>query len=200
MIESIEYWDLIIFCSRNGVQHFLGRMWETGHDLRLLKHVSIATVGSKTADALGEFYLRPDVVPPEFHAESLANELRDNVDGKRVLIIRASRGRDVLADSLSASGAEVHQLVGYSHRDTTEVDADILKLAHAGEIDWITVTSSESANCLNRLFGSAMSKMKIASISPVTSETLRELGLSVDAEANPHTMLSLVDSIAKVTR
>lgn len=196
-IETLESWDFIVFCSRNGVQHFLGRIWDTGHDLRRLAGVSIAAVGSKTASALGEFHLRADWVPPEFHAESLASELSGKVDGKRVLIIRASRGRDLLADALTAAGADVHQIVGYQHRDVTEIDPNILQLAHAGGIDWITVTSSESGKCLNQRFGNAMTKMKIASISPVTSQSLRELGLTVAAEANPHTMLSLVDSIVK---
>ncbi len=149
---------------------------------------------------MGDFHLRPDIVPTDFHAESLADELSHEIDGKRVLIIRASRGRDVLAESLIASGAEVKQVVAYQHGDVAEVDPHILKLAHEGEIDWITITSSESANALNRLFGSAMRQMKIASISPITSESIRQLGLSVAAEADPHTILSLVDSIAKANR
>jgi uroporphyrinogen III methyltransferase/synthase len=199
-IESLESWDMIVFCSRNGVDHFLGRMWATGNDLRRLAKLSIAAVGSKTASALGDFHLRPDIVPVDFHAESLADELSGKVNGKRVLIIRASRGRDLLADALRDSGADVQQLVSYQHRDVVEVDHDIMKQAQAGEIDWITIMSSESANSLHRLFGSDMSKMKIASLSPITSETIRSLGFSIAAEANPHTVLSLVESIAKANR
>lgn len=199
-IESLETFDRIIFCSRNGVQFFLGRLWEQGHDVRRLAGSSIAAVGSATAAALGEFHLRADVIPPNFRAESLTEVLRNQVAGQRVLIVRASRGRDLMADSLAAAGAHVQQIVGYKHSNTTDVDSNILREAQSGGIDWIIITSSESAKTLNGLLGDAMAKMKIASISPVTSQSIRELGLTVTAEANPHTMHALVDSIAKASR
>lgn len=196
-IESIGSYDFVVFCSRNGVHHFLGRMWQTGHDLRTIAKTSIAAVGSKTAMALGEFFVRPDIVPSQFHAESLAQELSNKVRGKRVLIIRASRGRDVLATSLTDAGAEVDELVAYQHNDVQSVDPNIEKMARAGEIDWIVITSGESAKNLYRLFGDAMHQMKIASISPITSESVRQLGLAVAAEADPHTMAGLIDSITR---
>lgn len=199
-IDTLPSIDFLIFCSRNGVRHFLGRIWETGNDLRRLANLSIAVVGKKTAEALGEFQLKADVVPTNYHAESLASELADHVSGKRVLIIRASRGRQTLAESLEASGATVEQVVGYQHRDVVELDPDILKLAEEGEIDWITVTSSESAGNLHRLLGDTMNQMKFASISPITSESLRKLGYRVDAEADPHTMIALVESILKAVQ
>ncbi len=196
-IESIKSYDFVVFCSRNGVHHFLGRMWQTGHDLRTIGEASIAAVGTKTAEALGEFLILPDIVPSEFHAESLAQELSDKARGKRVLIIRASRGRDVLSKTLDDAGAEVHEVVAYQHNDVHDVDPNIEKMARAGEIDWITITSGESAKNLHRLFGDAMHQMKIASISPITSETVRQLGLAVAAEADPHTMAGLIDSITR---
>jgi uroporphyrinogen III methyltransferase/synthase len=200
VIDRIRTWHYLIFCSRNGVHHFLGRMWQRGYDARHLAGVSIGAVGSKTASELEHFQIHPDIVPTEFRAESLAAELAGSIAGKRVLIVRASRGRDVLADSLSQSGAEVRQVIAYQHSDATEVDPDVLELAQQGRIDWITVTSSESANCLNRLFGPAMKQMKIATISPITSESVRELGLTVSAEADPHTVPSLIESIVKASQ
>jgi uroporphyrinogen III methyltransferase/synthase len=40
--------------------------------------------------------------------------------------------------------------------------------------------------------------VKIASIGPITSDTLREYGLPVDAEANPHTTAGIVQAIIDV--
>lgn len=200
VIDRIRTWDHLIFCSRNGVHYFLGRMWERGYDARHLAGVSIGAVGSKTASELERFRIHPDVIPTEFHAESLAAELSGRISGKRVLIVRASRGRDVLADALSRSGAEVRQVIAYQHTDASEVDPHVLELAEEGKIDWITVTSSESAKCLSQLFGPAMKRMKIATISPITSDSIRQLGLSVSAEANPHTIPSLIESIIKASQ
>jgi uroporphyrinogen III methyltransferase/synthase len=173
------------------------RLWETGGELRRLAHLSIVAVGSKTAAALGEFHLRPDFVPEEFSAESLAKALSNRVRGKRVLILRASRGRDLLEQSLREWGADVQQLVCYRHEDASEVDPHVQTLAEAGQIDWVTITSSESAVSLSRLLGSSLAKMKIASLSPVTSDSIRRLGLAVAVEASPYTMEALIDSIKK---
>ena len=66
-----------------------------------------------------------------------------------------------------------------------------------GKIDWITITSSATAESVARMFGDAMNKMKIASLSPVTSETILEMGYQVTAEANPYTIDSLVEAISE---
>jgi len=121
-IRSISDFDYIVFCSHNGVQSFLGRMLDQRKDLRHLAGAKLAVVGEKTAKSLREFHLRADMVPPDFCAESLAETLGESVRGKRVLILRASRGRDVLADALQHSGADVTQLATYKHTDVEQAD------------------------------------------------------------------------------
>jgi len=64
-----------------------------------------------------------------------------------------------------------------------------------GEIDWITVTSSAAAQSLVRLYGEKLKKVRLASISPLTSTVLQELGFELAAEASPHTADGLVDAI-----
>jgi uroporphyrinogen III methyltransferase/synthase len=57
------------------------------------------------------------------------------------------------------------------------------------------VTSSAIARSLVRLFGQSLAKARLASISPVTSQTLRELGFEPAAEATTYTMSGLVAAI-----
>jgi uroporphyrinogen III methyltransferase/synthase len=194
-IDSLDRSDVIVFCSQNGVRYFLSRLIESGKDVRALAEVQIAAVGSKTAQTLNEFHLQADIVPPDFRAESLAKQLAPIAAGKRISIIRASRGHDVLADALASAGAEVAQVAAYRHSDVPQADSEILELAQAGKIDWITVTSSATAESLVKLFGDSLKQSKLASLSPVTSESLRDLGFEVAAEANPYTTESLIDVI-----
>ena len=194
-IHSLADFDAIVFCSRNGVHYFLNRLTELGKDVRALAGIQIAAVGDKTADSLAEFHLRADIVPVDFRAEALADQMASEASGKRILIVRASRGRDVLADTLSAAGARVRQLVAYSHQDVTEADPNIAALAQAGKIDWVTITSSATAESLDRMLGRALQNSKLASLSPVTSKTLRDLGYEVAAEAKPYTIDSLIEAI-----
>lgn len=196
-IESLGDFDYVVFCSHNGVQSFLGRVFDTGKDLRQLSGSKIAVVGEKTALSLAQYHIRADIVPENFRAESLAQTVANEVQGKRVLIVRASRGRDVLAESLSRSGANVTQLTAYQHRDVETLDPLIAEMASAGQIHWITLTSSASAESAARLFGENMNQMKIATLSPVTSSQVRQLGFDVDAEADPYTMDALAECIRK---
>ncbi len=196
-IESLETFDTIVFCSHNGVRNFLHRLFELGFDVRKLSGVQIAVVGSKTARTLGEFHLQADVVPPDFMAESLAKALAPNAKGKRVVVVRASRGRNELADVLAQSGAAVTQIVAYRHCDVADPDASILELAKQGKIDWLTITSSATAKSVAKMLGDAIGQMKIASLSPITSKTIRELGYQVTAEASPYTIESMIQVISR---
>jgi uroporphyrinogen III methyltransferase/synthase len=85
--------------------------------------------------------------------------------------------------------------VTYQSRDVDGADPDVTAALEAGTIDWVTVTSSAIARSLVSLFGRDLQKTRIASISPVTSSTLRELGVSVDAEAQQYTMQGLVEAL-----
>jgi uroporphyrinogen-III synthase len=113
----------------------------------------------------------------------------------RFLLARASRGREVLAERLTAAGAAVDQIVVYSSTDVERADEDVAAAMAAGRIDWVTVTSSAIARSLVALFGDRLRRCKLASISPITSETLRQLGHQPAAEATQYTTEGLVAAI-----
>src|SRR5690606_20639988 len=127
--------------------------------------------------------------------EGLAEELAQDAAGKRFLLIRASRGREVLAETLTAAGGEVEQIICYESRDVTAPALEIAGQLAAGHIDWITVTSSAIARSLVALFGEDLRRAKLVSISPITSATLRELGHEPAAEAETYTMEGLVAAL-----
>jgi uroporphyrinogen III methyltransferase/synthase len=113
----------------------------------------------------------------------------------RLLLARASRGREVLAERLTAAGAAVDQIVVYSSTDVERADEDVAAAMAAGRIDWVTVTSSAIARSLVALFGDRLRRCKLASISPITSEALRQLGHEPAAEATEYTTEGLVAAI-----
>ncbi|MGH7139917.1 MAG: uroporphyrinogen-III synthase, partial [Pirellulales bacterium] len=111
------------------------------------------------------------------------------------LLVRASRGRETLAERLASTGALVEQVVAYQSRDVSSPEADIAEMLREGRIDWITVTSSAIARSLAALFGEDLRRARLASISPVTSETMRECGFQPAAEAEIYTMEGVVEAI-----
>ena len=83
----------------------------------------------------------------------------------------------------------------YESRDVAQPDPVVREALQAGKTDWITVTSSAIARSLAAMFGSDLHKSRLASISPVTSQTLRELGFEPAAEAADYTTNGLVQAI-----
>lgn len=195
-IKRLREFDWLVFSSRNGVHYFFERLLANGYDLRTLAQCKLAAVGPGTADELAKYHLRCDLVPStEYRAEELAKSLAPHAAGKSCLLIRASRGREVLAEMLVAAGAKVEQVVAYQSVDVEAADPDIAKRLAAGEIDLVTVTSSAIARSLHRLFGEKLKQTRLVSISPVTTATLVELGIPPAIEATTYTMGGLVDAI-----
>jgi uroporphyrinogen III methyltransferase/synthase len=198
-LKGLNEYDWIVFSSANGVQAFLERLLQT-HDVRALAGIKLAAIGPGSAVELARYRLRADLIPDEYRAEALAAGLRDEAAaGKRFLLVRASRGREVLAEELTQAGGHVEQVVAYESRDVESADEHVAELLAAGEIDWITVTSSAIARSLVRLFGEDLRKARLASISPVTSATLAELGYRAAAEAQAYTMEGMVAAILAAT-
>lgn len=199
-IARLSDFAWIVFSSANGVRSFCRRVLERGLDLRAFGRSQLAAIGPGTADALREYSLRADLVPEEFRAESLAAALAPGAAGQRFLLVRASRGREILAETLCGAGGFVDQVVAYESRDIEAPLASLAEELAAGQLDWITVTSSAIARSLAKMFGPNLRRAKLASISPITSATLRELGFEPAAEATVYTMLGLVEAIRAVSR
>jgi uroporphyrinogen III methyltransferase/synthase len=194
-ITQLSSFAWIVFSSANGVHAFLDRLLDSGRDVRALGQTQIAAIGPATADALAEYRLRADVMPPEYRAEALADKLVPVTAGEHVLLVRASRGREVLAETLVAAGAAVTQVVAYESRDVATPDPDVAAALKDNRVDWITVTSSAIARSLVKLFGASLARAKLAAISPLTASILEEAGHEPAAVATEYTTAGLIAAI-----
>ena len=195
VIARLDQFDWLVFSSANGVRFFLERLFALGHDLRALGGRRLAAIGPATAEALAEYHLTVDVAPDVYRAETLAEALAPVAKGRRFFLARASRGREVLAEMLTAAGADVEQAVVYSSRDVAQPDATIADALAAGRVDWTTVTSSAIARSLAAMFGDALRKTRLVAISPLTADVLRELGHQPTAVADQYTTEGIVAAL-----
>jgi uroporphyrinogen III methyltransferase/synthase len=205
MLDRLDEFDWLIFTSVNGVSGLMQRLWETGRDVRSLGRAKIATIGPGTADALASYRLRADLMPDEFRAEGLAAALASQVAGRRVLWVRASRGRDVLPAQLAAAGAQLEQVVVYRNLDVAALPEEALALVEAGELEWIALSSPSIARSLHALLTPAARarlghEVRLASISPVTTAAAQEVGLPIAAEAEVYTWGGLFAAIVRAER
>ncbi len=195
VLQALDRYDWIVFSSANGVRFFLDRLEAIRGDMRRLGRTRIAAIGPGTADELSRYHLRADLVPDAFRAEALADALLHETSGQSFLLVRASRGREVLAEQLAAAGKRVEQVVAYQSIDVTEPDPDVLEAMAAGKIDWVTVSSSAIAQSLVKLFGETLHRTRLVSISPVTSATLNALGFPPNVEAARYTIEGMIEAI-----
>ncbi len=201
-IARLLDYDWLILTSVNGVQALFNRLKLHGKTEADLLHLNIAAIGPATRKAIEKRGLPVDVMPQEYVAESVVAELWQKVRGKRVLLVRAKVARDIIPNQLSDAGATVDIIEAYETvlpESSRAVLAEVLRDPRR-KPDVITFTSSSTVRNFLDLLGKGneplLTGTKLASIGPVTSETMRERGLRVDIEAREYTIPGLVATIA----
>jgi uroporphyrinogen III methyltransferase / synthase len=196
-IEELESYDWIIFTSANGVQYFMERLDASTRDLRAVRG-RIGAIGPATRQALETLHLKVDLVPEQYVAESLIAAFEGvELRGKRILLPRAAVARDVVPLELAKRGAEVNVVEAYRTGVPESSEARARKIFKGeSKPDWITFTSSSTVKNFLAMAGrDALDGVRVASIGPVTTDTLRMHSVEPDTEAQPYTMDGLVTAI-----
>jgi uroporphyrinogen III methyltransferase/synthase len=184
------------------VEAFFARAERLGRDARAFGRARVCAIGRRTAAALAARGVRADLVPEEYVSDSLAAAFRRvPVRGRRFLLPRSDRGREVLPDTLRRLGGRVTEVEAYRTVPAPAARARLRDIADAG-LDWITLASSETARNFaaaagTRLLAALQGRARVASIGPVTSAAARAAGFRVDAEAPVHTIEGLVEAMER---
>lgn len=200
-VRNIAGYDWLVLTSVNGVSALGEVMAKLNVDARHLGGVKLAAIGEATAMALRQqLGLCADLVPTDFVAESLAAELiaQHDVAGKRFLMLRADIARPALREKLTEAGARVEDLPVYRTKPAEALPEALIEALQQKRVDWITFTSSSTVRHFLELLGDRrglLEGVKLASIGPVTSQTVRELGLTVALEAERHDIAGLVEAL-----
>jgi uroporphyrinogen III methyltransferase/synthase len=202
-IRDLDSFDWLVFTSVNGVEAFVERLERHGLDLRAVpRDAKVAAIGPATAERVREAGLRVVVVPREFRAEALIEELAgDELAGKRVLIPRARVAREILPDKLREAGAEVVVPPAYESVPSSEGKDELARRLEVGEVDCVTFTASSTVENFVGAFGEGearrlLSGTRVACIGPITADTARGRGIRVDVEAREYTIPGLVEAVA----
>ncbi|HUB26390.1 MAG TPA: uroporphyrinogen-III C-methyltransferase [Tepidisphaeraceae bacterium] len=197
--------DWIIFTSANGVRFTKQRLLELNRDVRDFGAAKIAAIGDATAAALrDELSLRVDLSPKQFVAEALADELiaGGHVAGRRFLLLRADIARPILVEKLKSAGAgEVCDVSIYETHPAPSLPPEMLTAVESKALTWITFASASSAKNLASLLGpdyrARLTGIKLASIGPITTAALRELGLEPTVQAETYNIDGLIAAMQK---
>ena len=203
-ISDLESYQWLLFTSVNGVKYFLQRLHSGGKDVRDLKGIKIGAIGPKTADQWHQLGIKPDLIPDEYRAEAVVEAFKKwDTQGVRILVPRAAKAREILPDQLRKMGARVDVVDAYKTVSPTGDTAGVRDMLEKGTIDMVTFTSSSTVTNFVNMFGSEkqrltdewMKRVKIACIGPITADTAKANGFSVDLMPSDYTIEALTQAI-----
>jgi uroporphyrinogen-III synthase len=198
-LNNLDTYDWLILTSVNGVEAMWARLKKLG--LSGNDRLRIAAIGPATKKAIEQHGLKVDVVPKEYVAESVVRSLKSKVKGKRVLLVRAKVARDIIPHELRRAGARIDVVEAYEtvipQASRRRLEAALTNSKHRPHV--VTFTSSSTVKNFVELIGRkkirALDSIRMASIGPITSSTLREFKLPVDIAAKEFTIPGLVAAI-----
>ncbi len=203
-LDGLESFDWLIFTSANGVHFFFERLHQKGRDVRDLKGIKIACIGPATARQIEERGIRVDLVPEQYIAEGLLNSFEGlEMTGKKILIPRAQKARDLLPEGLRKMGADVVVATAYRTVNSGKKKDEFLSYIEAGEVDVLTFTSSSTVTNFVEIMGKDYrlpQRVKIACIGPVTAATAQKAGFKIDISQEEYTMEGLVGALVEHLR
>jgi uroporphyrinogen III methyltransferase/synthase len=200
-LDKLSQFHWIIFTSANGVKFFFERVREKKK--RFPSLLRVCAIGPATAKALKKRGIRIDFIPKEFIAESILKGFeKKNIKGKRIIIARAKKARDVLPKELRNMGAEVEVVETYQTINPKGGKTRLKNILKNQRIDVIAFTSSSTVNhFIKMLKGENIKRLLknifIACIGPITAKTAKDLGLQVHIQPDEFTIPSLTHAIAK---
>ena len=201
LVDGRYQW--IVFTSVNAVNAVWEKLREFGLDARALAGVSVAAVGEKTAQAVRDLGITPELLP-KAKARNAAglvevfppyDEDLDPVD--RVLLPRADIATDTLVDGLVDLGWSVEDVVAYRTVRAAPPSQDIRDMIKSGGFDAVCFTSSSTVKNLVGIAGKPHTRTIIACIGPMAAKTAEEHGLRVDVMPEVAGVPELVDALAE---
>lgn len=197
LVRDAHTYDWLIFTSPNAVEAFFEVFYKVYQDARSIGGVRIAVVGPGTAKKLKEFHLTVDLMPEVHVAEALVEAFKKegSVEHLKMLWVRAETTREVVGEELSKMGAILDEAIAYrTVKETEDISGARARFEEEGA-DLITFTSASTVDCFMDLELPIPKDLKVASIGPITTESVERNGLEVDIDAEVYSIPGLIDAI-----
>lgn len=191
--DMLQDYSAILFNSPNGVREFMNKI----DDIRILAHLKIGAVGSKTKEILESYKLKADFMPDEYLVSKLAELSLDYTKpGDKILIITSDISPCDTEKLNSIYDREFHKMIAYNTKKIIREKDEVLKTL--SKIEIVTFLSSSTVDAFYESIGKdieSVKNKKFASIGPVTSDTMRKYGFSVDYEATVYDVNGILEAV-----
>ncbi len=198
-LNQLETIDWIVFTSAKTVEFFFQIAANFGTKFYYYPDLKLATVGEKTKLKLEQLGYRTNFVPIQYTAEVLAENMDENIEGKKVLVPQSNLAGNEYLRVFEKRGALPIPVIIY----------DTLPVIHTAEafqekmlaVDYLTFTSGSTVEAfmqnMKNMEG-AIHQEKIVCIGPSTAKVVEQNGQKVSAIAEPHTTEGMIHAIEKL--
>lgn len=191
--EMLKSYSALLFNSPNGVREFMNKI----EDIRDIAHLKIGAVGSKTKELLEGYKIKADFIPTEYLVERLAEEAVNHTQaGEKILIITSDISPCDTDKFNSIYDRHFDKIVAYKTKKIIREKEEVLNTLKKVEV--VTFLSSSTVDAFMASIENdveSVKNIKFASIGPVTSETMRKYGLTVDFEAKVYDVNGIIEAI-----
>ena len=201
-IAQLQQYDWLFFTSVNGVESFFNRLRHFGNDSKDIEHLKVVAIGPETARRLQAEGVHVYLIPAKYQAEGILEELNAaEIRGRRILMPRAAKAREILPQTLRQWGASVDVVHAYETVLPQAGEFGLRELFKK-KIEVITFTSSSTVENFLRLLkgedpNQILQAVIVACIGPITAGTATDRGLRVDIVSSEFTIAGLVGAIVK---
>ncbi len=191
----LKNFQAILFNSPNGVKFF----FEHIPDMRVLGNIKIGVVGAKTKEEIEKFKIKPDVMPEKYLTTDLAEEILKITDeNDKILVITSDISPCDDVEWSKKYKRKFEKFVGYNTISATKPKEDVERVLK--NIEYITFLSSSAVKSFVSSLEndiSSLKSLKVISIGPSTSKTLKNFEINIFSEAVEYTADGIIDVLKK---
>ncbi|MBO8155918.1 MAG: uroporphyrinogen-III synthase [Bacillaceae bacterium] len=180
ILQSLDEYDWIVFTSANGVKFFFESLTFYNISPEALSHIKVASIGSKTTEALASFQVSADFQPGTFQADVFGPEFLQRHHPDHVLFVRGNLSRPVIPEFFKKNSVSYTPITVY--RTVVNIKArDLLQQELKKEqLDVLTFASPSAVDAFFELGDSFITEMHLHTlclcIGPTTKEKAAERG------------------------
>ena len=193
--ENLKNYQALLFNSPNGVKFF----FEHIPDMRVLGNIKIGAVGAKTKEELEKFKIKPDVMPEKYLTAELAEEiLKITEENDRILVITSDISPCDDVEWSRKYNRKFEKFVGYNTNFNLKSKTDVEKILK--DVEYITFLSSSAVKSFVSSLEndiSCVKRLKVISIGPSTTKTLKKFKINIFSEALDYTADGVINILRK---
>ncbi|OON98048.1 MAG: uroporphyrinogen-III C-methyltransferase [Epulopiscium sp. Nele67-Bin005] len=199
-ITNLLDYNYIIFTSQNAVDIFFARLFEKNLDCRYLSCLKVVVVGDNTKKVLEGYGICADIMPKNFSAKSLCNELATSLKKTdKILFPTAKNPTSTIQTELEKLGCLIDVIPVYETKIDYSSKEELLNIILEKDIDYITFTSSSTVKNFISLLGEQnlghLAKIKLVSIGDTTTKTIQSYNLETPIQAKNSTIEDMINCI-----